>query len=448
MYPDVFSFPIHLDGGLILRRGAAEDADRLADFNLRILSDDPANPQQSLASWTRDLLSGRHPTISPQDFTLIEEVSSGRIVSSLCMIPQTWSYDGIPFGVGRPELVGTDPEFRNRGLVRRQFEVVHAWSQARGELLQAITGIPYYYRQFGYEMGLELGGTRYGYLSSAVKDLAEGEPEPFPIRPAGAEDLGWIGACYRRGCQRYPVSALRDEVSWRYELDGCRPDSENRTQFFVIESSDGKPAGFFGTPGGAPWYGGTMSVCTLVELENGFSWQRVVPGLLRFLRSEGQKIGASLHRNCDQVGFALGSHHPVYDALKEKLPLEKRPYAYYVRVADLPAFLLRIAPALEKRLSDSAAAGYDGDLRISFYRQGIVLKFARGRLTAVEPYVPNSWPDADAGFPDRVFLQLLFGYRSLDELRYAFADVWHNERGRLLLEALFPKKSSHVWGLT
>ncbi len=32
---------------------------------------------------------------------------------------------GFPFGVGRPELVGTLPEYRNRGLVRAQFEEVH-----------------------------------------------------------------------------------------------------------------------------------------------------------------------------------------------------------------------------------------------------------------------------------------------------------------------------------
>ena len=59
------------------------------------------------------------------------------------LISQTWAYEGIPFEVGRPELVGTLPEYRNRGLVRAQFEEVHRWSAARGELVQGITGIPY-----------------------------------------------------------------------------------------------------------------------------------------------------------------------------------------------------------------------------------------------------------------------------------------------------------------
>jgi len=41
------------------------------------------------------------------DFLLVEDVRTGAIASSLCLIAQTWSYAGIPFGVGMPELVGS-----------------------------------------------------------------------------------------------------------------------------------------------------------------------------------------------------------------------------------------------------------------------------------------------------------------------------------------------------
>src|SRR5712691_11396345 len=114
--------------------------------------------------------------------------ATGAIVSSMNLISQTWVYDGIPFGVGRPELVGTSLEYRYRGLVRAQFEVIHQWSTERGERLQAITGIPWYYRQFGYEMALNLGGGRVGYRPH-IPELKDGEPEPYRVRPATAADL-------------------------------------------------------------------------------------------------------------------------------------------------------------------------------------------------------------------------------------------------------------------
>ena len=152
-----------LDDGLLLRHGRVSDATALAAFNAEIHRN-PGSPEPDIAAgvWTRDLLTRPHPTLRPDDFTLVEDRRSGTIVSSLNLIPQTWTYGGIPFGVGRVELVGTLPEYRRRGLVRRQMEVVHAWSAARGHLAQAITRIPFYYRQFGYDMALGLGGGRAG----------------------------------------------------------------------------------------------------------------------------------------------------------------------------------------------------------------------------------------------------------------------------------------------
>jgi len=43
-----------------------------------------------------------------------------------------------------------------------------------------------------------------------------------------------------------------------------------------------------------------------------------------------------------------------------------------------------------------------------------------------------------------VFLQLLFGYRRLDELRHAFPDVWARDEAIPLLRALFPSRRSLV----
>ncbi|HYX49564.1 MAG TPA: GNAT family N-acetyltransferase, partial [Ktedonobacteraceae bacterium] len=71
-----------------------------------------------------------------------------------------------------------------------------------------------------------------------------------------------------------------------------------------------------------------------------------------------------------------------------------------------------------------------------------------GHITRIEPWhAPNYLNTADASCPALVFLQLLFGYRSLDELRYAFPEVRvENSNAALLLNTLFPKKYSWVIG--
>lgn len=117
-----------------------------------------------------------------------------------------------------------------------------------------------------------------------------------------------------------------------------------------------------------------------------------------------------------------------------------------MRVPDLPAFLTCIGAALEQRLAGSVCAGHSGELKISFYREGVRLAFEKGKLTSVEAWKPKVKDDeGSAAFPGLTFLQLVFGYRTLDEIRHAYADCWASEEARVLIEALFPKKYSSIW---
>jgi len=127
--------PHNLGEGLVLRRATAADSEAVAALNGEIHADSPQTFSAGMAAWTRDLMNGNHPTYRASDWTVVEDTRAGRIASTMCLLSQTWSYSGISFGVGRPELVGTLPEYRRRGLVRSQIAVLHAWSAQRGELL-------------------------------------------------------------------------------------------------------------------------------------------------------------------------------------------------------------------------------------------------------------------------------------------------------------------------
>jgi hypothetical protein len=76
------------------------------------------------------------------------------------------------------------------------------------------------------------------------------------------------------------------------------------------------------------------------------------------------------------------------------------------------------------------------------------MAFDKGHITHIEPWrAPIYQNTADASSPALVFLQLLFGYRSLNELRFAFPDVRvENSKAEVLLNTLFPKKFSWVPG--
>jgi hypothetical protein len=344
--------------------------------------------------------------------------------------------------MGRPELVATLPEFRRRGLVRSQFDVLHRWSQERGEMVQAITGIPYYYRQFGYEMALDLGGGRIGYQAQ-IPDLAEGQVDPYQIRPAVEADLPFISRLYDLGCQRSPLSCVWSPELWRYELLGKRPENVNRLVLHVIEDASGKAVGFLAH---------SMNMWSLgyaineFEIIPGASWLEITPTVIRFIWKLGQATAAQYQRTCSGFYFWLGEDHPCYAPLAPRLPVKRNPYAWYVRVPDLPAFLLHIAPALEKRLAESPCQGYTGEIKISFYRHGLSMTFTKGRLVAAETLSPDRLGEVSAAFPDLTFLLLVFGRRNLAEIQYAFPDCWVGEdNARPILDALFPRRPSNLW---
>lgn len=435
-----------LGEGLRLRRATVDDTASLVEFNMAIHGDvDTPGDRERLGTWVQDLLNGHHPTFKPEDFLIIEDHRSRAIISSLNHISQRWTYDGIAFGVGRPELIGTLPAYRRRGLVRLLMEVSHAWSRERGELVQGITGIPYYYRQFGYEMGLALGGARIGY-EVHLPGLEAGGAEPFRLRPATVADIPFMEEMYALSATRSLVTCVREDALWRYELLHCSPANLNARQLRIIETAAGAPIGFLAHPG---YVWSPAQVATFYQLKPGQSYLAVTPSVARYLWATGQTYATRDKSDHQAFGFQLGPEHPVYEAFGDRLPRTWKPYAWYVRVPDLAAFLRHIGPALERRLAVSPFAGHSGELSLGFYRAGVQLVFEHGRLTTAEPWQPaldSRNPHCDINFPDHTFLHLLFGHRSLDELEHVFRDCWAKEdTTRELVKVLFPKQASHVW---
>jgi len=441
-----------LGGGLLQRWSTPEDTENIAQLCgmvFRDKEDEPLNIH-AIASVRRHM-SGDFPLMGPADYAVIEDTAKegNPLVACTCLWRQEWEYEGIAFGVGQPEFVVTHPDYRNRGLIRKLFEMLHARSESEGHLAQAITGILYFYRQFGYEYALELEGRRVTYLSLIPRAL-ESTPEPYSLRAATPEDIPLLVELYNRQRSASMIWAILSERFWRYQIKEEKDPSVSGKQMCVrmIVDDAGKVQGYLMLA--TRRWGKSLDVYAL-NIAAGISWQAVMLPLLRALQTYGMQIPAvgsdvpPLH----EISFLLGSAHPVYEVLGETLaPFYEPPYAWYVRVPDVLAFIRHIAPALEKRLANSAAAFYTGEFTIDLFRSGMHMVFDKGHITRIEPWrAPVYKNTADASCPSLVFLQLLFGYRSLNELRYAFPDVRvENSNAEVLLNALFPKKFSWVPG--
>jgi hypothetical protein len=425
-----------LGDGLILRSARREDGSELAEFNASMHSD-AHTPGSTLADWTLDLFETPHPTFRVErDVTVVED--AGKIVSALFLIPQVWSYAGVPIPTGQPELVATHPDYRRRGLIRTQFDVIHDWSRAGGQLWQFISGIPWYYRQFGYSYALDLPPRPIMWLT----DEAPPSSSAFSLRAATPADVPFLAELEAEAPSGTRLGALRGKDGFTLEL-ARRPTGLLACEILVIETSS--PAA---TPVGYIAYqrrlsGGLVSLRAF-ELRRGTNWlgpAAVVAGHLHhWVRDHADGPGRGIR-------FALPAGHPGMRAVATRLGAPPTgTYGLYVRVPDVIAFLRAITPVLEERLASSPAVGWTGDLRVDLYERGLRLAFEQGRLARIEPWSPPTDDGSDAGMAKETFLNLLLGNRTIDELERTTPDcIVETDAGALLLDVLFPPMPMSTW---
>ena len=442
--------------GLIRRWSTQADQPDIGHLMATVFRDSPDDPlDPGEIDLSRVLMGPGFPFMGSGDFAIVEDTRRNEypIIACTCLFRHQWSYAGIPFGVGRPEHVATDPAYRNRGLVRALFEMVHARSTAEGHLAQAITGIPYFYRQFGYEYVLDLGGS-HPVQVAAIPEKKGDEPEPYSLRLATLDDIPHLHEFYN---QRRSDSLVWHEDSteyWHFQISSWEDPAvrgKDPTQvglhwrLYMIVDNAGQVYGYTWLTASRR---GRAFYVSALELAPHVNWQTAVPCLLRALSEQGKATPVTKPdaEPFSEIRFQLGRSHPLYEVMGKNLaPRYDPPYAWYLRVPDVPAFIQHIAPVLEERLANSLLTGYTGELKFDLYRGGLRLQFEQGKLAQVEPWrAPAFGDDAQSGCPLLTFLQLLFCYRSLSELRAIFPDVWANEDATLLIDTLFPVKPSRV----
>lgn len=416
-----------LAGGLRLRSiRSMEDVDRLAVFNAMI-----HGPE--LDAITRALIV-EHPHTRPQHWLIVEDpAAGGQIVSSLCLIPWRWRYEDVELPAGEMGIVGTHPDYRRRGLVRaldRRFKTLLA---DEGWLLSHIQGIPYYYRQFGYEYALPLeGGWQIAPHQVPEPDDARGleGAAPYTFRLATADDLPALEALYAGAVRHLAIWAVRDAAVWRYLLEQG-PGTAADAQTWLVLKPGGQIEGYVRIA--ARGFGAGLIVEEASDLGHAAAL-----ATLRFAKH------TALERGKPYVRLSLTDGNPLVRAARAWGAHSERRYAWQIYLPDAVRLLRAIAPVLERRLADSAFAGLTHTLTLSLFRSAVALEFEGGRLIKVESVPPQDFAHANH-IPPSLLAPLVLGWRSREELREAFPDCSAWGQTAYLIDVLFPKLDGFLY---
>jgi len=374
-------------------------------------------PGEDVDGIVRRLLDHYPPMTMDHVFTV---TYSGEAVASLILIPQTWVMDGVELRVAEMGCVATHPDHRNRGLQRTLNERFDEAAEA-GYDLCALAGIPFFYRQFGYEYALDLD-----HKSTVAVSRLPDAPPSLEARGFTDSDIPAAAKLLESTADGYMVHSRRPPHVWKMQ---------HETGFYK-----GEPYTGYALHGG----GGVQAYLrvqpklkdrTMVLVEAASA-----PG------AEGEAL-SFLRRLCVEKGAeklvsGLGYAEPLSELLASHGAEQSPPYGWQVKIVDLVRLLRKLAPVMESRLKGTGFDGLTERLNLNFRRFSVDLAFESGKVARVS--LSGDCGDRTIGLNPYVFPQLLLGYRSRVELEHAYPDVRVAPSRRKLVDALFPRRPSYI----
>lgn len=388
---------------IVVRVARPEDADGIvALVNDRIGTEDGPEARITLDD----------PRFGPGGWTVA--VDDDRIISVLGLFPALTRVGSITVQSAFIEFVATAREYEGRGLVRKQIELAHRISAERGDLIMWMVGIPYFYRQFGYE---------YAVPTPHTVDLTApvGASTDLSFREASVDDIDAITALQGHMAASAVIVAEHDQLLWSWYI-------ASPVYRVVIAEREGTPVGMmriydddgdplvFDVAAGDP--ATLLALATEAAGPDGTATVALRPGLEDFVANFGE------------------TNHDGY--------------AYYVRVADPCALFKAVLPELNFRMADSGVEFEDGELLISLYRESITAQIRNGQLESVTSGGTVQAPvsQGGCGVPPDLVAHLILGPLGALELERRHADVLLGKR-RALMDVLFPPQTvdvqSWVW---
>ncbi|WP_367127156.1 GNAT family N-acetyltransferase [Saccharothrix sp. HUAS TT1] len=363
-------------GALLARRGEPEDA-----VDHRLVVEDPE------AGWEACAVV----------------VDGDRVVSTATLLDEVLVLDGLPIPAGQVELVATDEEYEGRGLVRALMGWAHERSAARGQLVNVMLGIPYFYRQFGYTYAIPVPATR------PVTGLPDGGGHV--LRAGAVEDVPAMARLQDAEQARADLSMPHSPALWRWLVA-----REGSAQCLV--ERDGVPVATGRVT--APDEDGDVRLCEVAAVDGAAA---------RALLALTAPTGVT-----ERPGSVAG------DALEPFLgPAPEGAESHYVRIGDPVALLEHLRPVLGRRLAAGGFGDGVGEAVVSFYRSHVRLPFEAGEVGPVVPGGVMQAPGAagGAGVAPDMLASLLFGPHGLRGLTARFPDVYPGPNAELM-HALFP----------
>jgi len=376
---------------------------------------------------TKEYIEGlflEHPRREEVLWFYIEVKNTDKIVSGLTLLPLEWTIEDLTIPICEMGFVGTLEPYRGRGFIVKLNEIFEKAMAERKYVFSVIRGIPYYYRRFGYEYVFPLDD-RITLSSNKIPDKEYGN---LKIRRANHPDLKLIQTLYDNFHKQFYIVNKFDKECFVYRFFK-EEFNDNRLSTYIIEDI-GQNVAYFSIGMSHDNIAYTINVPRL-------TYQQMIK-ILQFVKNIHENKNNSdiqLHvRQDSEFGkfiFNLGG-----------IPLYR--YGWQLKIPNLELFFKSIKSIIEQRIKNSIYKDFSRNIIISNYQDNIELNFINGIITEIT--LIKDYPDpekCDLRIPGSLLFKLLLSDKSMEEINYIIDDAIVKPSSKLLIDVMFPKKSSY-----
>jgi predicted acetyltransferase len=367
-------------------------------------------------------LIDHHPEMTLDNFFVIKHV--GTMVSTLNLIPVTWSIGDVKLKIAEMGHVGTLPEYRGRGLIQKLVLDFLKTMEQQNFDLAVIEGIPYFYRQFGYDYALPL------LEETRIRlDQIPDSKSNVRIRLFTAKDVAEAMKLLEISQKKFYVHSIRSEAVWETQEKTHIASDPEPFQGYAVEE-DGRLTGYFRIRENSKER--ELLLTEISEVD-----QLEARAIVDFLKEYGLKKGlTTLVANISYT--EPFTEHLVSIGATKRLPT----YAWQVRITDYLKIFQKLKPLLESRLAHSMYHTLTETLDFNFRRFTIRLNLQGGKIVDIQRL--ETGERSPIGLNPLVFVQLLMGYKSREELELSVPDMRIAVSHKNLIDVLFPKLPSYI----
>ncbi len=323
--------------------------------------------------------------------------------------------------------VVTMVEHRNQGVAAALLRDVVTYAQEQHHALLLLDGIGQFYHRFGF---IDVFDTSWHTIENSV--IQAQAASPYKVRQATFEDIPALLALYQRHFAAYPASFERDKTFQErlfHDRGWMKPylavDNKNAVRgHLLLNMRPEKPVAYEVTAD--DWY------AALALLQEHVKLVQDRPG------EENKSISWPLPMN-SQAYYLLSDHFQV-----KSLTTSTPDADWMARTEHLPTLIDALLPLWNERWQQHNP-GRSGVLAITIENEPFLLGADAMGIHLLDPMTSSAYAARHVKMSQQVFIQLLFGYRSVSwAIRQQGQEI--PEELQPVLDILFPQTPAWIAG--